>query len=217
MTTPLTTARWRCAARRAAGRSSAAAYTSVRCSSSATSSIAGDGRRVVLAVLVHRDDPRAVPAGHAGERRGVLAEVARQPDRADDVVGRGQLADGVVGGGRAVVVDEVDLRDAVAAAARRDGSGRSAGRSRRARGQGAGAAVDRDHDGDGVDLGRSPSTRADRTGWPSRPRCGPARPDGAGNVVRWSTAERWSSGSEGTSCHDDGPAAGRGGHPSPLQ
>ena len=68
-----------------------------------------DVRRVVLAVLVHRDDPVAAGRGHAGQRRGVLAEVAAEPDRADEVVLGRQLAHhpgGVVG---TVVVDQQHL------------------------------------------------------------------------------------------------------------
>ena len=75
---------------------------------------------VVLAVLVHRDDPLAPGRGDAGEGRRVLAEVAAQPDRAHPVVGAGQGADGVVGRVGAAVVDEHDLGDPVAAALRGD-------------------------------------------------------------------------------------------------
>jgi hypothetical protein len=38
----------------------------------------------VLPVLVHGDDPVARAAGHAGERRRMLADVAGQPERLDE-------------------------------------------------------------------------------------------------------------------------------------
>ena len=56
-----------------------------------------DRGRVVLAVLVHRHDPVRARARHARERRGVLPEVARQPDRPDVSVPVREVTYGDVG------------------------------------------------------------------------------------------------------------------------
>jgi hypothetical protein len=69
-----------------------------------------DVGRVVLAVLIESDDPVAPGGGHPGERRGVLAEVATQPDGMHHVVLRGERADGVGGAVGPVVEDEQHLR-----------------------------------------------------------------------------------------------------------
>jgi hypothetical protein len=70
-----------------------------------------DGRRVVLAVLVHRDDPVRARGCHTGQRRCVLTEVAAQPETADLGESLAQLPDHLVGGVRAVVMDQQDLGD----------------------------------------------------------------------------------------------------------
>ena len=69
-----------------------------------------DVRRVVLAVLVEGDDPVPAGGGHPGERGGVLAVVAAEPDHPDERVGLLHLAQqaGRVAG--TAVVDEEDLR-----------------------------------------------------------------------------------------------------------
>ena len=70
-----------------------------------------DVRRIVLSVLVHRDDPVAAGRRHARERRGMLSEVARQPDRANPLVARRQVADDLVAAADAPVPDEEHLVD----------------------------------------------------------------------------------------------------------
>ena len=108
---------------------------------------------VVLAVLVHGDDPLAAGRGDAGQGRRVLAEVAAQPDRAHPVVGRGEGADGVVGGVGAAVVHEDDLGDPVVAPRRGDPVGDRGGDLLDDRPQGAFALVDGDDDRDQVRRG----------------------------------------------------------------
>ncbi len=90
-----------------------------------------DVRRVVLAVLVHRDDPLAARRRHAGQGRRMLAEVAGQPDRAHPVVLVRQLADALLAGRGSAVPDQDDLADAEGAP--RGGQGRlvQSARSRR--------------------------------------------------------------------------------------
>ena len=112
-----------------------------------------------------------------GQGRRVLAEVAAQPDRAHPVVGRGERADGVVGGVGAAVVHEDDLGDAVGAPGRGDPVGDRGRELLDDRGQGAFALVDGDDDGDQVRRGcrASPSPR----GTPYPPREGaPVLPEG---------------------------------------
>ncbi len=122
----------------------------------------GDEARVVLAVLVERDDPVPARRGHAREGRGVLPEVAAQPDRADEGVQSPQLADDAGGPVAAVVEDEEDLGDGVAVAVAADlrrGERLDLGEQRLEREL---ALVYGDDDGDGVVRGEHGLARVPR-------------------------------------------------------
>lgn len=66
---------------------------------------------VMLAVLVQRHDPVTTRGRHPGQRRGVLPEVAAQPDWTNRFVLVGQVADDSIGPVRPVVVDQQHFRD----------------------------------------------------------------------------------------------------------
>src|SRR5665647_3028983 len=66
---------------------------------------------VVLTVLIHRHDPVPAGGGHAGQRRRVLAEVAAEPDRTNEVVSCGQLTDHLIGTVGTMVTDQEQLDD----------------------------------------------------------------------------------------------------------
>ena len=72
-----------------------------------------DEGRILLAVLVHGDDPVASGRRHACKGRGVLTEVAREPDRPDPVVLALKLADDLVAASWTAVPDQKDLGDTV--------------------------------------------------------------------------------------------------------
>ena len=79
---------------------------------------------IVLAVLVHRDDPIAARGRHTGDRRRVLPEIAAQPDGAHLIVGLLQLLEHHVGQVGTVIVHEDDLVDQeISAVGRRGGAG----------------------------------------------------------------------------------------------
>jgi len=70
-----------------------------------------DRRGVVLAILVHGDNPVGARARHAGQGRSVCAGVAREPDGPDVVVPASQGPDGEIRPVGTRVVDEDDLTD----------------------------------------------------------------------------------------------------------